>query len=250
MPELDEDALRAALRDLYESALPLVRPPGVDAVQRRIRRRTATGAAALAMTAMAAVVTIVLTLPLAIRGPLPNDTPTPSTTSATATITRSPRPTDSPNPTVSSEPDQATTCDSNPRVGASYTKPIVRFWLYSTTGDPICAGVEKSLTWVSFKYLEDGRQVLHGGATWPVRPGNTYSDEIPIDPTCQGDIYIAAGSFMVTELSPGMHHPFPMASAQTNWEGTVFYEIVTTNPCPEAPSASPSTSMPSSPPPV
>lgn len=249
MPELDDDALRAALRDLYESALPHVRPPGADAVRRRVQRRHTTGAAALAVTAVAAVITIVLTLPMAIRGPAPIDDPTATTTGGTPTVTSSPSPTTSPSPSVSPEPAQASACDANPRVGFTFTKPIVRFWLYSTTGDPICAGVEKTFGWITFEYLEDGRQHLHGGSIWPVRPGNPYSDELKIHPTCPGDIYIVAGSYMITELAPGTHHPFPLASAETNWEGTVYYEIVETNPCPEGEPTSPSPSMPSSPPP-
>jgi len=46
---------------------------------------------------------------------------------------------------------------------------------------------------------------------------------------------------MIGELAPGQHHPFPMASAENNWQGTMIYSIVSSSPC-VVPSSTPSTS--------
>src|SRR5690606_11795121 len=142
--------------------------------------------------------------------------PSPSTsTSGTPTAS----------PSISEDAGQSTPCDSNLRVGFSYNPPTVSIWLYSPSGAPVCPGIGLKVTWVAFMYDDAGEQRLYGGAPWPVRTGITFSDTIPIHPTCQGDIYLAAGAFSETVLEPGMHHPFPIASAANNWQGTVYSSI-------------------------
>ena len=48
MPELDDEYLRAALRDLRNSALPAIRPPRIEDIEHLARRRQSTSTAGLA----------------------------------------------------------------------------------------------------------------------------------------------------------------------------------------------------------
>jgi hypothetical protein len=95
MPELEDEYLRAALRDLRDSALPALRPPNLDEVERLASRRQSVNTGTLVGVAVllliGAIVLANLTKPPPAR-PTPTATPAVTQSSGPAT-TLSPSPT-------------------------------------------------------------------------------------------------------------------------------------------------------------
>ena len=89
MPELDDDYLRAALRDLRDSALPAIRQPRVEELEHLARRRQSTNTAGLVclmvLLLIGAIALANLTKPPPPIEPGPTPTATPTTTPVTTT---------------------------------------------------------------------------------------------------------------------------------------------------------------------
>ena len=95
MPELEDEYLRAALRDLRDSALPALRPPNLDEVQRLASRRQSVNTGTLVGVAVllliGAIVLANLTKPPR-PAPLPPPTPSPTSSARPAPVTPSATP--------------------------------------------------------------------------------------------------------------------------------------------------------------
>jgi hypothetical protein len=219
------DRLRAALTDLYGAALPHASAPGVEAVHRTVRRRrhVRIGAAAAAIAAVIAAAAMTLPAP---DGP----PPVAPTVSPPAPPTLGPSAT--PSAVASSSPTTgaaAAPCDPNPRVTAQVSGghtdgASLYFQLRSTRpGEPVCADAEVYVSWVSYYYAEDGRQLMYGGSGFTV-PTMTrvWTPTIEVDMGCRGDLYVVARAEMGgQEIAAGVHHPFPIASASNGWAGEI-----------------------------
>jgi hypothetical protein len=147
-------------------------------------------------------------------------------------------------------------CDTNPRVTVSVVGgPVdgasLHFQLVSThTGEPVCADVNVYVSWVSYYYLDDGRQAMHGGAGFEVpRMTRDWTPTIEVDMGCRGDLYVMARTSDFSVLPAGVHHPVPIASAADGWKGEIASFINEPAICTPAGQGGTSYPVPGAPPP-
>lgn len=241
----DEEHIRAAFAEFRVAVLPHIRPPGVEAAHRTLRRRSVVRTAAAASGC--AAVLMAAGLALASRASPPQELHQPFATAYAAT---SPSASPAPPPphgvtrfTVSTEP----SCDSRGQVhvtGHGLSKII--FMLHNAEGrdgTPLCRELRLRVFWASYAYQPDGSQTLYAHEEFVLTPGRPHQTSVAEHPICGGDVYFVAGDYAIVEsIPPKAHHPYPQGV-----DRGVFEAHITEPRCQDAtpsPSASPIQSPP------
>jgi hypothetical protein len=103
---------------------------------------------------------------------------------------------------------------------------VVDWDLASTKqGEPVCADAEVMVTWVSYWYVNQGEQFLHGGSTYLVpTQSRQFTDRIQVHARCPAGVYFLSGDpigMYRNDIPAGVQYPFPIASAANGWRGEI-----------------------------
>ena len=217
MTDFDETHLRAALRDLHDAALPGITPPGLPAVQRKVRRRIA------ARTTLIAVLGVLL-LSLVLVAPGRRPPPPPVEPSPSSSSHRSASPSPSPSAsTVAEGAAGSATCDNRPVPtapdGFQAWGRAVTFWLVGN--GPICPDVRTLVTWVTYEHITGGLQRVYASESFWLAPGQQHTTVVRYNPSCRGDLYYLLGDIAVLPTIPAVTTDplYPLVFLSDSWSG-------------------------------
>jgi hypothetical protein len=230
------DALRDALRDLNDAALPQIKAPGVEAARRTLRRRRATRATVAASLACTlAVLAFVLPAPWH-RPPVISPTasasptgtpPSPSATPVPSTASSSPPGTASPGAGsgATAGAGGGGGCRHKGYVAVNYSSSgtETQGQVVNLSADEpgqtytrICPDETIRVFWVTYQAQPDGSQKLYDYAVYILTPKNPRVRAVVKSPTvCPGATAYVSGSYAIRQTIPaGVEFGYPSYSEQ------------------------------------